>query len=500
MGVFLVYVAILVIGGGIVLVVARDRDHARDRERSTGITRERVTQLGTAFSDQETGQRAYLLTGEPTFLEPFDSGGDTVRRVLRSPEFRSDALIPLAAAVRRDWTAWRTQAVEPEIELRQTQGEDAAAAAVATGTGKRLFDRLREQVVRLDRATASINAAANRDLDQLRTELNQAYVVVLAVALAWTLFAAWLVRRWLIFPLDDLGRKVRAARTGALDATVSARGPVEIARLGTAVEDMRLQLVNARLDAIQAREAIEQSASVVLTLRSQLESEIGELPDGWTIAAELRPAEGLVAGDCYDVMRTDTNRFHVVLVDISGHGAVSGVLALRCKELLRAALRNGLEPGAAIEFACAQLDDLGEEVFLSAFVASIALDSGDVAYANAGHPPGLLCESDGAVELAPTGPIVGPFPGTMWETHSAMVAPGATLALYTDGLIESRDAQRNEFGVDRLTALVCRSSCDEADAIAERCIDEVSAFHTGRLTDDVTVVLVCRGPRGTRHN
>jgi sigma-B regulation protein RsbU (phosphoserine phosphatase) len=497
-GVFLVYVAIVVLGGAAVVAATRSRDEARDRARSTAVARQQVIRLRGAFIDQETGERGYLLTGEEAFLDPFDAGRAAAVRLFRSTDLRADDLVPLVDSTRRAWETWRDEGALPEIRIRRTQGEAAAAAAVATGETKALFDRLRIRVARLDRAAGSLNAGATQDVETMRRRLNVAYGVVLALMLAWTAIAIWLVRRWITLPLDDLGRTVRAARSGAIDATVSTRGPAEIARLGESVEDMRVQLVTARLDAIRSREAIEQSASVVLTLRSQLESEIGELPDGWTVAAELRAAEGLVAGDCYDVMRVDRNRFHVVLVDISGHGAVSGVLALRCKELLRAAMRNGLEPGPAIEFAAAQLDDLGDETFLSAFVASIELDSGNVAFANAGHPAGLLCAATGAVDLSATGPIVGPIAGAEWATEHATIAPGDTLALYTDGLIESRDLERTEFGVQRLNELVSGSSCDEAEEIAKRCLDEVEGFQHGRLMDDVTIVLVCRGPREKR--
>ncbi len=497
-GVFLVYLAIVLVGGSVVVMATRARDDAREHARSTAVARQQAIQLRTAFSDQETGERGYLLTGEESFLEPFDAGRTSAARLLRSTELQEPDLVPLVHSTRRAWEAWLDDGALPEIAIRRTQGQDAAAAAVANGSGKVLFARLRTRVARLDRAVGSLDVDATQDVDDRRHDLNVTFGVILGLMVAWTAIANWLVRRWITLPLDDLGRTVRAARSGAIDATVSTRGPTEIARLGAAVEDMRVQLVTARLDAIRSREAIEQSASVVLTLRSQLESEIGELPDGWTVAAELRPAEGLVAGDCYDVLRLDANRFQVVLVDISGHGAVSGVLALRCKELLRAAMRNGLEPGPAIEFAAAQLDDLGDEVFLSAFVASIELDSGRIAFANAGHPAGLVCTATGVVDLSATGPIVGPIAGARWATEHATIAPGDTLALYTDGLIESRDLERIEFGVQRLTELVSGSSCDEAEAIVQRCLDEVDGFQHGRLTDDVTVVLVCRGPREER--
>ena len=184
----------------------------------------------------------------------------------------------------------------------------------------------------------------------------------------------------------------------------------------------------------------------------------------------------------------------LVVVDISGHGAVSGVLALRCKELLRAGLREGLAPGEAVQWAAEQLDDLAEESFLTTFVAVVDLKTGDVTYASAGHPPALLCSPSHAAELAPTGPIVGPFVGP-WQNATAGLDHGDALAVYTDGLTEVRNAAGKEFGLQRLTDLVCGAAPDDADAIVKRCVDDVTSFAPGRLRDDVTIALLCRGPR-----
>jgi serine phosphatase RsbU (regulator of sigma subunit) len=97
-----------------------------------------------------------------------------------------------------------------------------------------------------------------------------------------------------------------------------------------------------------------------------------------------------------------------------------------------------------------------------------------------------------AVELETTGPIVGPFVGE-WQNASAGLDPGDTLAVYTDGLIEVRNSAGQEFGVQRLTDLVCGAAPDDAEAIVKRCVDDVTSFAPGRLRDDVTIALLCRG-------
>jgi hypothetical protein len=108
---------------------------------------------------------------------------------------------------------------------------------------------------------------------------------------------------------------------------------------------------------------VEQSAAVVLTLRSELEPDVGKVPDGWTVAGTLRAAEGVVAGDCYDLFVTRQGDIALIVVDIAGHGATEGILALRCKEVLRTLLMSGAEPGDALETTAELLGDMGVEVF-----------------------------------------------------------------------------------------------------------------------------------------
>src|SRR4029078_11995002 len=128
----------------------------------------------------------------------------------------------------------------------------------------------------------------------------------------------------------------------------------------------------------------EQSAAVVLTLRSELEPVVAEIPDGWTVAGRLPAAEGVVAGDCYDLFYTRDGNIGLIVVDIAGHGATEGILALRCKEMLRTALTSGAAPGDALDTTAEILGDMGPQAFLTAFVAVIDTAVCPQRHANAG--------------------------------------------------------------------------------------------------------------------
>jgi serine phosphatase RsbU (regulator of sigma subunit)/CHASE3 domain sensor protein len=487
-----VLVGVLAFGIAIVLVV-RERDMSQARERALSVALERSTQLATAYVDQETSERGYALTGESSFLQPYTDGGKRAARLIRELEATpgvSTNVRSLVTAVGAAGERWRVQAAERDIALRNTTGAAAAATSIASGTGKSLFDSLRARLAALGDELQRADRSATNRLDDVRITLNVLLIAFAIVAVVGVLLAAWLIRRWVERPIDELAAEVRRVRAGSLDSPINQVGPPELADLALDIDAMRGRIREQLVESERSREAVEQSAAVVLTLRSNLESDVGPLPHGWSVAAKLRAAQGVVAGDCYDVFTMKDGRLALLVVDIAGHGATEGILALRCKEVLRAALNAGAEPGDAIGAAADQLGDMGLEVFLTTLVATIDSQDGHVRYANAGHPPAYIVEEDAVRELGPTGPIVGLLaPG--WSTQDAHLPHQANLCAYTDGLIETRGPDQEFFGPERLIALLQGARCDEAPAVVKRCIDEVELFAHGDLRDDVTIVVLC---------
>ena len=492
----LLFVAILagvVALGAAAAFVIRERDDAQLHERELSVALERVAQLGVAYTDQETGERSYALTGVATFLEPYTSGQERAALLVRQlrSTMHSRPVRQLLRATVQAGENWRTGAAEPELALRDSSGQDAAAAAVVSGTGKALFEQVRAGLGALGTRLQADEEAAAQHLDGVRVALSWLFAAIAAVAAAGAVAAAFLIRRWVTRPIDALGREVRRVRAGSLDSPIQASGPPELAALALDIDAMRGRIQQQLAESERSRPAVEQSAAVVLTLRSQLEPDVGALPDGWTVAATLRAAEGVVAGDCYDLFAMKEDRLALVVVDIAGHGATEGILALRSKEVLRTALTSGQTPGEAIETTAAQLGDMGGEVFLTAFVGVIDTADGRIRYANAGHPPALIVSGGDVIELRPTGPLVGLLsPG--WATAEAVVGPGHNLCAYTDGVVETRNLDNEFFGPERLVALLEGARCDEAPAVVKRCIDEVESFTPGGLRDDATIVVLCR--------
>jgi serine phosphatase RsbU (regulator of sigma subunit) len=155
----------------------------------------------------------------------------------------------------------------------------------------------------------------------------------------------------------------------------------------------------------------------------------------------FRPA-GYVSGDLYDVMRLDERHVGFYMADAVGHGVPAALLtmfikhALQTKEITPAGYRL-LEPGESLRRLNESLieQDLSQATFATALYGTIDVDSLTVKLAKAGHPSPIVMRAGGAFELLHAeGPLLGIFPGEVFENWSAQLYPGDRLLLYTDGV------------------------------------------------------------------
>src|SRR4051794_20731271 len=137
-------------------------DSVHELSAKTLTAQDNVTALGRAYVDQETGQRGFLLTANPTLLEPYNQGRAEVDRLVAA--LRNDLAgdvegSGLLSAVVSAATAWQTEAAEPQIAARRAGTIAPAQLDVMTQSGKRLFDELRTQLSALQaRASQMIDA------------------------------------------------------------------------------------------------------------------------------------------------------------------------------------------------------------------------------------------------------------------------------------------------------------------------------------------------------
>lgn len=244
------------------------------------------------------------------------------------------------------------------------------------------------------------------------------------------------------------------------------------------------------IDRVRLYQAQRRVAAVLQ--RSLLPDRLPTLP-GLSVAARYLPGTvGVqVGGDWYDVFLLGQRKTGLVIGDVVGHDLAAAGSMGRLRAQLRACAHAGGGPGQAI----AGLDGLVRD-FEEQDVATLACAVWDpaastVGIALAGHPPPLWLDDDGACFVGPApGPPVGACPTRpLYEVATVPVGPGgATLVLYTDGLVERRGSGMEQ-GMEALRAAAGAGRRLEPGDLADSLVDAL--LHDREREDDVAL-LVCR--------
>ncbi|HEY7327145.1 MAG TPA: SpoIIE family protein phosphatase [Gemmataceae bacterium] len=223
----------------------------------------------------------------------------------------------------------------------------------------------------------------------------------------------------------------------------------------------------------------------------------------FVVHASMRPAHA-VGGDFYDYFWLDDKRLGVVIGDVSGKGVPAALLMAVTRSLLRATALRGAEPGPCLEEVNRLLlRDTTAERFVTLFYAVLDGEGGELCFANAGHNPPCLVRATGAVEeLSGSQLILGAVPEARYATRSAPLQCGDRLFLYTDGVTEALNLQREQLSEQRLQCLLSEAAGDSPQEIIHRVMQGVRSFTAGApQSDDITILAAlyhgqCRQPEG----
>lgn len=209
-------------------------------------------------------------------------------------------------------------------------------------------------------------------------------------------------------------------------------------------------------------------------------------------AMQMRP--GLfVAGDLFDVVRLDDGRVALCFGDVAGHGVGSAMLMAATQSHLNAQIRATGDPAAALASVNRYLTDrLSPGRFVTIWLGVFGPD-GTLTYVDAGHGYWIVQDpGTHAGDIAsPRGIPIGIFPDTRYAAHTLKLTPRSRVVLYSDGVVDERDAEGREFGRERLCD-VLRDSTGASDDIARifRAIEGLNAGSAITFHDDATAASI----------
>jgi serine phosphatase RsbU (regulator of sigma subunit) len=238
------------------------------------------------------------------------------------------------------------------------------------------------------------------------------------------------------------------------------------------------------------REARELRAAQVIQ-HQLLPKELPSLP-GWRLAAYYRPARA-IGGDFYDFLELPDGQVALITGDVTDKGIPAALVMATTHSVLRGDAPGLVSPGAMLERANDPLyPDIPAHMFVTCLYAVLDPVSGRLRYANAGHNLPYVATAKGVRELRASGMPLGAMPGLTYEESEAYLAPGESILLHSDGLVEAHNPAGEMFGFPRLQKIVENSGGSEH--LIDECLTELREFvgSDWEQEDDITLVALER--------
>jgi len=244
----------------------------------------------------------------------------------------------------------------------------------------------------------------------------------------------------------------------------------------------------------ERQRALERDLTLAWQVQAALLPPMGLEAAGWRTHYRYLP-HGAVSGDYCDLIAGGNGSgdgLYFMVGDVSGKGVAASLLMSHLNASLRALARNGLAPCDVIAQANRLLRESSLPSQYATLVCGRARASGDVEIVNAGHCTPAVVRAGGRVEsLTTTGLPLGLTVDAAepYSVETVRLFPGDALFLYTDGLTEAVNTRDEEYGVDRVHAVLRRYASESPRGLITRCLTDLSAFlGAAERSDDLTLL------------
>lgn len=226
--------------------------------------------------------------------------------------------------------------------------------------------------------------------------------------------------------------------------------------------------------------------------KSLLPEKLPEIP-GYEFSAFYTPAEH-AGGDYYDCIQMSNDYWGLTIADVSGHGSPAAVIMAMVRAIMRSYTYDVISSsevlGMVNEILC---DNVHTRDFVTMFYAVLNSREGYLNYASAGHNPVLHFDKSEMIvrKLTAQGLFLATFKGIEYEEKSLRLDDGDILFMYTDGLVEAMNSERQQYGLDRVISRIIMYHDRSSEQIIAEIMDDVGSFtDNSPFDDDVTILMV----------
>ncbi|MFF8962760.1 ATP-binding protein [Streptomyces globisporus] len=261
----------LVVGG---LVLSRMSEHTDELVDRIQPARSVSFQLQNALLDQETGVRGFALTGDRSFLEPYEAGKSAEReRLARARELVGDdeRLAKDLDAVEAAAGRWRQDKAEPLIAAVRESGPSRSGTTAQLQSSKTEFDTLRRAYTTQQGHLSEARDQARADLNAARSTRDWVVGILLGVLMLTIVALSVLLHRVVGVPLNRLRAASEAVRSGTFDRRIEIEGPSDVQAVAGAVENMRQRLSDELAETQKREDLLADQTQELRRSNSELE-------------------------------------------------------------------------------------------------------------------------------------------------------------------------------------------------------------------------------------
>jgi serine phosphatase RsbU (regulator of sigma subunit) len=273
------------------------------------------------------------------------------------------------------------------------------------------------------------------------------------------------------------------------------------AALDTLATEAAVAIENARLYRETMEKArMEQEMRIAAEIQQALLPKSGRAGTYFRAAAASLPCR-LIGGDFYDYVDLPDGALGFALGDVAGKGPPAALLSAMMQGMFAAQAATTDDPAKTIGRVNLALYRRGIESRFVTLMYGALHPNGRLTYCNAGHnPPLIISQAGGATairRLERGGPIVGLFEAATFEEETVSLAPGDWLIVFSDGVSEAMSAAGEEYGEDRIIAVVNQNPSAEPQQLLEALFLDVRGFAKGAAqSDDITAMVLRFAPGG----
>ncbi|RJR32256.1 MAG: STAS domain-containing protein [Candidatus Latescibacterota bacterium] len=481
-----------------VILFYRQTHDLRDRVADAWLQRKRIAEI---IASSSVG----ALTKDPYDVSGLELSTDAIpRQMRRAPEVKYIRVVHEDGRIfasNRQEEFLTTYAVPVEVrELERGAGfrsvrDDSLGSIREFHQTVYLTDSERGQTTAIGRVVVGVSEPiVTEDIIDPRPMMTLLLVGVFAagVALLYLLVAIF------VRPIQALTDGVRAIGEGSLNDEIQITGPQEIGEIARAFNEITSKFRDAQKNVVE-QERLHKEMQVAQEIQQTLLPKRVPAIGGYDIASLYRAAKE-VGGDYYDFVRVDDDTLGVVVADVSGKG-VPGSLVMT---MIRTALRMEARGNHSAAEVMARMNDFVTEdmkkgMFVTIFYSILDSKNRIISYASAGHNPMILfrAETDETYFLNPRGFPVGiKLPDdTLFrrsiDVEKIKLKKDDMLVIYTDGVTEAMNVDRDQYGEDRLIRLIKDCGRLSPQEFIDRLNADIKGF-TGDQpqNDDITVVAI----------